>query len=167
MAYSNYIHCQVLSHHLPLDPAGRKYPMPSNVWEDTDPLHLSLIHWRLTKLKNISTEADIHQMAINYNDNKETMSVSLAILSSSVYEKFKVYNSTLFTKIRQQSILPSSPTNKRQNTIHNVAVLCINNSHLGQYQSAGWCWAIFFWSAMSVSLQLGHRNRSSANEKST
>lgn len=59
----------MLSHHLALDPAGRKYPMPNNIWEDADPLRFLLIHWRLTKLKNISTEAKTHQMAINCNDN--------------------------------------------------------------------------------------------------
>lgn len=26
----------MLSHHLPLDPTDRKYPMPSNIWEDAD-----------------------------------------------------------------------------------------------------------------------------------
>lgn len=67
------------------------------------------------------------------------MKMHFAILFSLVHVKFKVYNS-----ISQHSTLPSSPSNKRQNTDHNLAFLIINNSRMGQYQSAGWHWAIFF-----------------------
>lgn len=79
MEYGNYIHCEVLSHPLPLDPGGRKYPMPSNAWENADPSCPSLIHWRLTKLKNIifCIEADAHQMAINFNNNKGNYNESM------------------------------------------------------------------------------------------
>lgn len=163
MAYSSYIHCQVLFHHLPWGPAGTKHSRASHVWKETDPLHLSLTHWRVIKLKKIFTEDD---MAINFNDSTRNYNECVPCNSAPFIRNLKSPSPCYLLK--QASTASSLPLQlMTPSTIQSVAVPSINNSHAGQYQSAGWCWTIFFGSAMSVSLLLGHRNRSPANKKST